>query len=138
MTQLWKIVPDIKPQNLIIHQHKWNKDGFVLSFYDVVDQRQIEIAFPVDLDGVRISFLQTELEAVDRADVLLEEAGITESECPICPAFITDHSDFIDYVKRMAGYAADNLHYLQYIIITDDFWIEVVSSTPPVVQVVSI
>ncbi len=137
MTQLWKIVPDIKPRKLIIHQYKWDKNGFVLIFYDPADGRQIEISFPVELDGVRISFLQIELEAEDRVYFLLKEAGLTEGDCPICPAFITDQSDFIDYVKQMAGYAADELNYLQYIIMTDDFWIEVVSSTPPVVQVVS-
>lgn len=128
MTRQWTELK-LKPQIPILKQYHWNKLGLALEFYDIVDNRSIQISFTTDVDGVQIIFLPNSLEAEDRVWALMKEANIPEG--PFVPFFIQDQSKFITEVIQMAGYDSKDKQYLHYSMIIDDFWINVVSAIPP-------
>jgi len=128
MTRQWNQL-NLKPQVPILNQYCWNGHGFMLEFHDIVDDRFVQISFSTDIDGVKFVYLPNSLETDDRIFSLMKEANIKKA--PFLPFFIQDQSIFIDEVKNLAGYDAEDKTYKNYIMITDDFWINVVSSIPP-------
>lgn len=133
MIQYWSIDETLEPQKMILIRYSWSEHGFVLRFRDVIGRRNVQILFDVDLDGVQILFLRNDLEAEDMLYTLMQSAGMDER--PFLPSFIQDESDMIATVKKMAGYDAKDRAYLHYTVVTDDFWINVVSCLPPYITI---
>lgn len=129
MTREWIIEPTLSPQKMILNGYQWNDDGFTILFEDAIDDRTVQISFSTDIDGVKLVFLKNDLEVQNKIYELMLEAGVSGSAC--VSAFVQDSSDFIDEVKKMDGYDAVGKTYLHYTIITDDFWINIVSIKAP-------
>lgn len=127
----WQIVPSLKPQILILAKYQWDEEGFTLRLEDTVDNQTIRINFSVNLDGVRVIYRHDAVETELQVYQLMKGANLSDSE-RFVPAFIQDSSDLIDYVRAKNLYSnLDDAKLLHYIIITDDFWIDVVSSELP-------
>lgn len=133
MTTYWQVDPTLKPQKLVIRKYWWDECGFNLSFKDIVDHRTVNISFLSELEGVQIMSLHDDVEMEQRLYFLMQEAKLSNGT-PFLPAFIRDTSPLIEQVRVLNQFSIhESVSLLQYTIITDDFWIDVVSPIPPAV-----
>ncbi len=132
MTTYWHIEPTLWPHCLFLDKYIWDENGFSISFQEAGGNcRSVTISFPVDLDGVRILFLHDSVEMNQRIYALMLQAG-NVPPAPFLPAFIRDDADLIDQVRALSQYSnLEQAKFLQYTIITEDFWIDIVSDQAP-------
>ncbi len=134
MTTLWKIDPILMPQVLLLQQYRWNKEGLVLWFKDIHENQIIRISFVVDLDGFRIIYLHDSVETNNQVWQLMQEANVPSGE-PFVPAFIRDSSPFIDSIRAQNQYCGfETVKLFHFIVVTDDFRIDIVSNEQPKVS----
>lgn len=135
MTTYWQVNPALEPQKLVIRKYWWDECGFNLSFRDIIGHRTVNISFFSELDGVQIMSLHDDVEMEQRLYLLMQEAKLPNGK-PFLPAFVRDTAPLIEQVRTLNQFSINesvSLH--QYTIITDDFWIDVVSSQPPSVEI---
>lgn len=132
MTTYWNIEPTLWPHRLILDRYIWEEEGFTLFFHETGPHgRNLTISFPVDLDGVQILLLHDDVIMEERLYALIQAADMPNNG-PFLPAFIRDDADLIDQVRALNRFSSlERKRFLQYTIITDDFWIDVVSDQSP-------
>lgn len=132
MVKHWNIGQGLTPQRLVFGGYHCDKSGLSLDFCESEGEHDIRIQFENEVGGIEIIFLPISIEVNEIIRQLAIEAEI---QAPFIPAFILEDSSFIAEVKKLHGYEADNVKYLHYVMRTDDYWINIVSATPPEVTI---
>ncbi len=132
MTKHWTIDRVQYGDQLYSHHFGWGKDTMDFEFVNDVGQHVL-ISFPIVVEYVSIKHLENTLSSEDATFHLIQEA---KCAVPTYPFFICSDTPLIHQVINEPYSFREEKNFLHYIMITCDFWIDVVSSIPPVVRCV--
>lgn len=130
MTRHWTIDEVLYEEPLYSHHLGWGKD--TMEFVYVNDSGQyVLISFPIEVEYVSIKRLESTLSSEDAVFHL-----VRESKCavPTYPFFIRSDTPLIREVIHEPYSFREGKSFLQYTMVTCDFWVDVVSSVPPIVR----
>lgn len=132
MLKHWKFCDSLDQHTLLIKGYRFDSAGMFFEFIDKNEKTSLKIKFPVDVESVYIRNIVDELSCNDQIGDLMFEAGIKDL-CTFNPFFI---QSIVKEETMMLLDSDRNLKtYQKYYMITDDFWIEVISSVEPQIQI---
>lgn len=131
MTKHWTISGINYNNQLYSHDLKWKEKTIDFEFVND-DGQCVLISFPITVEKVIITHLNSTLSVNDDIFRLIEVA-----QCPVptYPFFIQSNTHLIDEVVNEPYAFHGEKKFLQYTMITCDFWIDIISSVSPTVTV---
>ena len=119
---------------MMLDGYSWNEDGLLIELRSLSDKRY-KIHFHVNVEIVKIEYNSgSDLTTQDIDDDYIQKSGAI----PPCIGFyITNESELVHRVKEIDMFQSniyDNKEYLHYIMTTEDFRIDIVSTLPPTIN----
>lgn len=130
MTKHWTIDGVEYREQLYSHHLGWGKDTMEFEYVNDVGQHVL-ISFPIGVEYVSIKHLESTLSSEEAIFCLVQEA---KCNVPTYPFFIRSDTPLIHQVINEPYSYRGERSFLQYTMVTCDFWIDVVSSVPPVIR----
>lgn len=128
---LWSI-PEIPQEVLLNEKCHWDKNGLQFVFTDLMKQKRINICFPTDSEYYRVRLIEQEAVYNDDIFDLMQQAGC---DAPINPFFILTETSLIEEILNRPYFDRNKRDFQHYVMITEDMWIDVVSSQAPTVSI---
>lgn len=128
--EVWQI-PGSLGKKLLNQNYSWDENGLRFQFMDESEESRIDVCFSVDVEYFKARFIELEVSYEDDIYQIVKRAGCSG---PINPFFILTDSNLIDEVINRPFFELNNRKFKHYIMITDDLWIDVVSSKEPRVE----
>lgn len=131
MTKHWTIDGIEYGEQLYSYALGWGTDTMEFEYVNDVGQH-VFISFPIGVEHVSIKYLESALSSEDAIFHLVQESGCN---VPTYTFFICSDTQLIHQaMNEPYSYRQDRI-FLQYTMVTCDFWIDVVSSVPPAVRI---
>ena len=116
---------------MMLDGYPWNENGLLIDLRSLSDKKY-QIHFHLNVEIAKFEYnLGSDLVTQDMDDDYIQQSGAT----PPCIGFyITDESDLAHRAKEVDMFqsnAYENKEYLHYIMTTEDFRIDIVSTVPP-------
>jgi len=116
---------------MMLDGYSWNENGLLIDLRSLSDKKY-QIHFHLNVEIAKFEYnLGSDLVTQDMDDDYIQQSGAT----PPCIGFyITDESDLAHRAKEVDMFqsnAYENKEYLHYIMTTEDFRIDIVSTVPP-------
>lgn len=118
-------------ETMMLDGYSWDESGLKIMLRSLIDIAYL-VQFPLNTEAIRVEENMGSSMVTQNTEIYLVEKSNAETPC--AGFFIMDESEMIDRVKEINSFSGDIYHpkkYLHYIMITEDFWVEVVSSEPP-------
>ena len=132
MVQLWKIHNQLDEGTLCIEGYGWDENGLKIGFSDERQTLYLEITFHLQIEFAQLKYADATLYYNDDVYDLMVAANVYPGQ--INPFFIVDNLPE-EEIDSLNLYCEKEKELKKYIMVTDDFWITVLSSIPPEISV---
>ena len=130
MTKHWTIDGVKYDEQLYSYHLGWGENTIEFEYVNESGQH-VSISFPIEVELVSIKHLESTLSSEDAVFHLVKESNCA---VPTYPFFVLSDTPLIHKTINEPYSYREGKSLLQYTMVTCDFWIDVISSIPPIVR----